>query len=301
VSSRRTLILIGAVVIGGLAAFLTLSYVRGVENRSNEAGQLVEVLVVAGPIAKGTGANEAIDSKLIVMDKRRRDDLPANPVRRTADILGQVAALDLGGGEIVTTSMFVPSTALNGSKSASLDKGNVAITISVDQAAGVAGLVQPGDSVNILARYCSVASGGASSAPAAGGGNTGGCALSRTGASSGGGAVGLGSPASYLFQAVKVLAVGQSLGQPVAATAPAADGAAAPETTAPQLSPLVTVQLPPNEAQLLASLRDADLYLTLNRPDYEPIPVPFVNSLPALPGETGQQTYPPTTNGPTGQ
>ena len=72
-------------------------------------------------------------------------------------------------------------------------------------------------------------------------------------------------------------------------------------TAAPQASPLVTVQLPPNEAQILASLRDADLYLTLNRPDYPPVPLPFTNSLPNLPGETGQLTYPPTTTGPTGQ
>lgn len=288
-SSRRTLILIGAVVIGGLAAFLTLSYVRGVENKSDEAGQMVDVVVVAGPIAKGTTADAAIESKMLTMDKRRQDDLPANPVRRMADIQGQVAALDLGGGEVVTSSMFVPSTSLNGSKSASIDKGNVAITISVDQAAGVAGLVQPGDNVNILAQYC----------PSTGGSGGGGCPLARNGAPTAGNGASLGSPSSYLFQGVKVLAVGQSLGQPVAASAPA-DPSAPTTTAAPQQSPLITVQLPPNEAQLLASLRDASLYLTLNRPDYVPAPMPFVNSLPNLPGETGQATYPPTP-GATGQ
>lgn len=297
-SSRRTLILIGAVVVGGLAAFLILSYVRGVENRSNQAGAMVDVVVVAGPIAKGTNANEAIDAKLLTMDKRRREDLPANPVRRFPDIMGQVASLDLGGGEVVTTSMFVPNTALNGSKSASLDKGNVAITISVDQAAGVAGLVQPGDSVNILARYCAIVGAGGGAAAAEG---SSGCALSRAGVPAAGSGVQLGSPSSYLFQAVKVLAVGQSLGQPVAAAAPApAAGATADTTAPPTVSPLVTLQLPPAEAQLLASLRDASLYLTLNRPDYVPVPVPFSNSLPELPGETGQSAYPPAA-GPGGQ
>ena len=296
-SSRRTLILIGAVVIGGLAAFLTLSYVRGVENRSDEAGQMVDVVVVAGPIAKGTNADQAIDAKLLTMDKRRQDELPANPVRRMADIMGQVASLDLGGGEVVTSSMFVPSTALNGSKSASLDKGNVAITISVDQAAGVAGLVQPRGNGNILASYCAVSGTGGSAA--ARGDQS--CNPSPSGAPAPGNGVTLGTPASYLFQAVKVLAVGQSLGQPVAATAAPTDAAAAPETTAPPAqSPLITVQLPPNEAQLLASLRNADLYLTLNRPDYTPVPLPFTNNLPNLPGETGQPTY-PTAPGATGQ
>jgi hypothetical protein len=67
------------------------------------------------------------------------------------------------------------------------------------------------------------------------------------------------------------------------------------------VSPLVTVQLPPQQAALLAGLRDAELYLTLNRPDYLPVPVPFSNSLPNLPGEDGVSPYPPTTTGPTGQ
>jgi Flp pilus assembly protein CpaB len=281
------LILIGAVVIGALAAFLTLSYVRGVENRSDEAAQMVEVVVAAGPIAKGSSSDAAIEGQQLVLEKRRQDELPANPVRRFADIQGQVAAVDLGGGEVITASMFVSPTALTGSKSASLDKGNVAITITVDEAAGVAGLIQPGDNINILANYCSVSSGGAS---AASGQEGDACALQRTGAPAAG-AVNLGTPSSYLFQGVKVLAIGQSLGQPVAA-APAAEGDAATATTAPPAtSPLITVQLPPDQAQLLASLRSASLYLTLNRPDYQPVPVPFTNSLPALPGELGTNPY----------
>jgi len=287
VSSRKTLILIGAVVIGALAAFLTLNYVRGVENRSDEAAQMVEVVVAAGPVAKGSGATEAIEAQQLVLEKRRQDELPANPVRRFADIQGQVAAVDLGGGEVITGSMFVSQTALTGSKSASLDKGNVAVTINVGDAAGVAGLIQPGDNINILAQYCSVAAGVA----AGGGGDT--CAFGRQNAGAPSGNSTMGTPSTYLFQGVKVLAVGQSLGQPVAA-APAAGGdAAATATTAPPqvASPLITVQLPPQQAQTLVSLRDASLYLTLNRSDYTPVPIPFQNSLPATPGELGVSPY----------
>lgn len=293
-SSRRTLILIGAVVVGALAAFLTLSYVRGVENKSDENAQMVAVVVAAGPIAKGSPADGAIEAKLLTIEKRRQDELPANPVRRFADIMGQVAAVDLGGGEVITTSMFVSPTSLTGSKAAALDKGMVAVTINVDQAAGVAGLVQPGDNVNILATYCSVGA----QAGAAEGGGQGQCSLSRANGSTG--EVTLGSPASYLFQGVKVMAVGQQLGSPVAASSTPAEGGAgaAPETTAPPTqSPLITVQLPPDQAKLLVSLRSADLYLTLNRPDYTPVPMPFTNTLPQLPGEAGTPLYPSQATG----
>jgi len=276
VSSRRTLILIGAIVIGGLAAFLTLNYVRGVENENAEENQLVEVLVAAGPIQKGASADEALTTNMVVPGDRRRADLPAAVVRRPAEIAGLVAAVDLTGGEIITTSMFIPDTEISGSKGTSLDKGNVAITIRVDEAAGVAGLIQPGDSINILAEVDP----GTGEDGAAGDG-------SGSGVTQGAEGFGLSTPSVYAFQDIKVLAVGQSLGEPVAAEegAPAAPPGAG--------SGLITVQLPPDQAAILAGSRDANLYLTLNRPDYEPVPVPF-SPFAQLPGEQGLSAYPQT-------
>src|SRR5690606_7478355 len=122
---------------------------------------------------------------------------------------------------------FVADTELSGSKSANLDKGNVAITISVDEAAGVAGLIQPGDSINILAT-AETEEGGSLAPAGEQPAQTGGFILSQ--------------PAVYAFQDVKVLAVGQSLGQPVAETA---EGEAAPEATGN--AGLITVQLPPDD------------------------------------------------------
>ena len=270
-SSRRTLILIGAVVIGGLAAFLTLNYVKGVENENAAKNQLVDVLVAKGPIPKGTSADAALAAQQITVDKRRQADLPAQAVRRNAEIAEQVASVALGGGEIITSNMFVADSDLTGSKSTSLDKGNVAITISVDDAAGVAGLVQPGDSINILA--------GVQPEKAEGDGE---------GEGIGGGAGGyiLQTPAVYAFQNVKVLAVGQSLGVPVAG----GEGESAEQPQ--QSSGLITVQLPPEQAVLLAGIRSSSLYLTLNRPDYELVPIPFQPIVPTLPGESGTSAYP---------
>ena len=257
-------------MIGGLAAFLTMNYVKGVENENAAKNQLVDVLVAKGPIPKGTSADAALAAQQITVDKRRQADLPAQAVRRNAEIAEQVASVDLGGGEIITSNMFVADSDLTGSKSTSLDKGNVAITISVDDAAGVAGLVQPGDSINILA--------GVEPENAEGEGE---------GLSGGAGGYVLQTPAVYAFQNVKVLAVGQSLGVPVAQT----DGAAA-EQPPQESSGLITVQLPPEQAVLLAGIRSSSLYLTLNRPDYELVPIPFQPIVPTLPGETGTSAYP---------
>lgn len=271
VSSRRTLILIGAIVIGGLAAFLTLNYVRGVENENAEKNQLVEVLVAKGPINKGTSADAALAADQISVDRRRRADLPQDVVTRDAEIADQVAAVNLGGGEIITSNMFVADKDLSGSKATSLDKGNVAVTISVEQAAGVAGLIQPGDLINIMATVSTddgdVASKRPVEAPANG--------------------FELKSPAVMAFQNVKVLAIGQSLGEPVAKS----EGEDAPAAAPTAFSGLITVQVPPADAVLLASIRSSALYLTLNRPDYEPVPLPYFNWVQIFSGELGVTPY----------
>ena len=288
-SSRRTLILIGALLVGGLAAFLTLTYVRGIENRAGEDSALVDVVVASAPIAKGQAANEAIQAQTIGIAQRPRKTVPANAVRRLADIEGQVAAIDLGGGEVVTTSMFGSTAALTGSKAAALEPGNVAITVQVDSASVSGGLIQPGDLVNLLAQYKVLDPAG-----------TGGGAESPALSTSGGNGANLGKPSGYLMQAVKVFAVGTDAGATVASTVPAggpsgasgeSGSAAAPQANT---STYLTVQLPPDQAALLASVRDAQLYASLVPPDYKPQPFPLVTQLPALPGELGQTPYPST-------
>ena len=152
-SSRRTLILIGALLLGGLAAFLTLNYVRGVENRVSEDTELIEVVVAQAPVAEGTQASAAIADGSLAVAERARQDVPATAVSRLADVEGEVAAIDLSGGEIVTSTMFAGIQDLTGSRSASLDPGNVAITVNVDSASVSGGLIQPGDRVNLLVRF----------------------------------------------------------------------------------------------------------------------------------------------------
>lgn len=274
-SSRRTIILIGAILVGCLAAFLTLNYVRGVEQASNEENQLVEVLVAIGPIPQGTSADEALAVQRIGLAKRRQADLPVGAIRRDAEIEGMSAVMALSGGEIITSNMFVAPQDLTGTKATQLDKGNVAVTIQVDETSGVAGLIQPGDLVNVFVGTSDTSSGepgtDAATAPTSG----------RT----------LANPHAALFQNAKVLGVGQSLGVPVAAK----DENGNPIESAPVGNTgLITLQLPPEQALLLASMRSAGLYLTLNRPDYEPVPLPLIESMEVLPGETILPLYPET-------
>ena len=280
-SSRRTLILIGALLLGGLAAFLTLNYVRGVENRVSEDTELIEVVVAQAPVAEGTQASAAIADGSLAVAERARQDVPANAVSRLADVEGEVAAIDLSGGEIVTSTMFAGIQDLTGSRSASLDPGNVAITVNVDSASVSGGLIQPGDRVNLLVRFQRTAT-------AAGDGEGGEGDTGETSLGVGDGGVIIPKPAGYAFQAVKVFAVGTDAGTAVADES--ADGEAEGGATE-NLSTFLTLQMPPEDAALLASVRDAELFASLVPPDYEPRPIEVIGDLPALPGMEGRGIY----------
>ena len=280
-SSRRTLILIGALLLGGLAAFLTLNYVRGVENRVSEDTELIEVVVAQAPVAEGTQASAAIADGSLAVAERARQDVPATAVSRLADVEGEVAAIDLSGGEIVTSTMFAGIQDLTASRSASLDPGNVAITVNVDSASVSGGLIQPGDRVNLLVRFQRTAT--AAGDAEGGEGDTG-----ETSLGVGDGGVIIPKPAGYAFQAVKVFAVGTDAGTAVADES--ADGEAEGGATE-NLSTFLTLQMPPEDAALLASVRDAELFASLVPPDYEPRPIEVIGDLPALPGMEGRGIY----------
>lgn len=279
-------------MIGGLAAFLTLNYVRGVENDNAAKNQLVDVLIASGPIPKGTSADEALATKVIVPAKRRRADLPASVITRSAEISGQVSALDMAGGEVLTSAMFVSPEERTGSNASVLDKGNVAMTVQVDTASGVADLIRVGDSVNIMAKATLD-----STDPAAAGGAAEGLRTAN------GENWTVANPYVTVLQNVKVVTINNIVDAPKAPAATPAEGAEAAATpAAPQTANgLITVQLPPDQAQLLATVQSAGLYMTLNRPDYQPTPIPFVTEFPSFSGQLGTTPYPATAGEAKGQ
>ena len=110
----------------------------------------VSVVIAKAQIPRGADANALIDSGQIAIGSRRRIDVPANAVTRVEDIRGQLAALDLTAGTIISTPMFVSNTQLSDSTASVLREGMVAVTISADQVHGVAGLITQGDYVNMV-------------------------------------------------------------------------------------------------------------------------------------------------------
>lgn len=268
VSSRRTLILIAALVVGAIAAFSLYTYVGGIEDRANNNAERVKIFKIVKDIPKGTFGDEAFAQGLIEEDVIAKEYRPATAISNSAQIDGLVAISDLPANQVVVSNQFVSQAESLSTFSSLLKNNEVAISISIDQVRGVAGLLVPGDFVNMLVTG-TVATGGGSAQ---------------------GGAGVFTQPARYLFQKVQILAVGQTRKLAPGESAPTnPDGTPA---TATGSSGLLTFALPALAAQQIASVSAGSFYLTLVPKDYQPTPLTPLDLNASLPGEAADKLTP---------
>jgi Flp pilus assembly protein CpaB len=283
VSSRRTLILVAAIVIGALASFLVYGYVSGIQDKAYDDAARVDVYVVKQQVPQGTYGEEATAAKLIVKDQIPKKFYPPTAIRALEDLGGKVAINDLAVNQIVTTDMFADPATVSSSFSDRLEKINdedqVAITISVDTIHGVAGLLQPGDYVNIMATdICQDGSVAGGATEGDGEGGEGGGAEACAGAED----ILFGRQARYVYQKAQILAIDQT---PVSQPGEVEATAEGEEAAVPQDRGLLTFILPTKAAQYVASLPAERIYLSLVSRDYEPDAQTPIDPRAPLPAE----------------
>jgi hypothetical protein len=300
------MILIAAVVVGAISAFLVFSYVNGADDRAKNNARQVDVIKVVRDIPKGLSGGEA--QRQGYLDVHAQISAEFKPVTAITDpsvILDKVAIAPLAKNQILVDGQFAnqieSSTSFNSRVEESCGPANgattvpcVAITISVDSIKGVAGVIVPGDFVNILVQP--------ESATCPAGDITGGKGEivsgldpARQPSTGNDNKVTICNPARYLYQAAKVLLVDkQAVPQPGEVGTNAngtTTGGQATSTTAN--TGLITLELPPQAAQLIASLDPTTFYLTLLPQKYTPTALPQLDPFPAvLPGEDATQLTP---------
>lgn len=272
------MILIAAVVVGAVAAYALYAYVGGIEDRANEGAERIPVFKIVEDIPKGTFGDAAFSAGLIEESLIPRDFRPANAITSPGQIDGLVALADLAANQVVVSNQFVSQAESLSSFSSLLRSNEVAITISVDQVRGVAGLLVPGDFVNMLVTVQEDDPQQAA-ADAAEEGQV----DPTTGA-----ATVYPNPATHLYQKVQILAVGQTRRlEPGETAATNPDGSQAVAS-----SGLLTFSVPAEAAQRIASVDPSGFYLTLVPRDYVPTPLPPLDPSDAIPGEDADQLTP---------
>jgi hypothetical protein len=317
VSSRRTLILIAAVVVGAISAFLVFNYVNSADDRAKGNARQVTVIKVVRDIPRGLTGREAQQQGYI--DQNAKISAEYKPVTAITDpsvILDKVAVAPLAKNQILVDGMFANQIESSITFNSRLDENCgpatanppvpcVAVTISVDQVKGVAGVIVPGDFVNIMVQpetpYCKKPEAGQFSIDGAKGSIVSSFDPGQTQPTANDGKVLVCNPSRYLYQAAKVLLVDKTaVPQPgEVSTNNNGTTTGGQTTTGTQVNTgLITLEVTPEAAQLITSVSPDSFYLTLLPAKYQPQALPKLDPYPSvLPGEDATKLTPYGPNG----
>jgi len=147
---KRTVVVAVAVAVGVLASVLSYVFLNGAQQRAFHNAKLVPAYVVAKPIPRALPWSDAVSGGYVEQKKVPAEFRPSTAITSLTGLQGKEADAPFSVGQVVVTSMFVSSTAAANTFSQTIQPGNVAITVSVDQVHGVANLPVPGDKVDLL-------------------------------------------------------------------------------------------------------------------------------------------------------
>lgn len=147
--TKRTVAFGIALGLAGISTAGVLAYLRGVESRAFAGVQTVQAYVAKDTIPSGTKADTATANGLIVRQTMPRVVIAEGAIRTLDQIKGKVAAVNIQRGEQILISRF-QAPGLKGRLQIPADRQAMSVEVALPP--GVAGYVQVGDHVSIVAQ-----------------------------------------------------------------------------------------------------------------------------------------------------
>jgi pilus assembly protein CpaB len=144
----RTAIYIGivAIVIALIASISLYRYLKTQEEEVRRAVATQKIVVARGDISAGSFLEKP---KLSTVDWPRAS-LPQGSFTSPDDAKGRLALDRFTAGEPIVEAKLVPLGGVGGILTYKIPEGHRAITVGVDQVAGVAGFISPGNMVDVV-------------------------------------------------------------------------------------------------------------------------------------------------------
>lgn len=136
-----------ALVFAGIAAWLTFHYLQK-EMSKTKAVEPQSIVVAAADIPIGS----AIGESQLKVTSWPKDSIPLGSSSSVKPLVGRVAVRPISKGDAVTEQKLKPKAAAQGSGFLTyiIPLGHRAITVAVNEVAGVAGFITPNDRVDIV-------------------------------------------------------------------------------------------------------------------------------------------------------
>jgi pilus assembly protein CpaB len=256
-----------AIIAAAIAAILTgvglFYYVNTADQRAQASESPVTILVAKQAVPSGTPFETAYNTGLVQGVPTPKRLVPPTAVKDPQALAGTVAVNPIAAGQLIVSEGFAkPSELATAGASAvgrRIPNGRVAVTFTASSSAAVAGLIQPGDHVNLLIQVPDAKDIG----------------LPTTN----------GPAVVHVFQNLEVFALGTTASTDPNAGAAATPAAAPAAGGAPAVSgTLYTVLVDPRDsARLILLTTQYPVTLGLVNPTYTPREIPPVKKPEAMP------------------
>ncbi len=141
-----------AIALAAIGTVALVSYVKSAEERAQSGERLVEVYVVNEAIPAGTPVSEL--SELVTVELVPAKVQATNSVQSLKGLEGQVASVELVAGEqLVNTRFIAPADFASRDVGVIIPAGKVEITLQLEPQRAIGGLLQPGDTVAVIASF----------------------------------------------------------------------------------------------------------------------------------------------------
>ncbi len=136
-----------AVVFAGLASWMVYDYLRkAAETTRTSQGQQIVVAAVDIPLGSTINATQVKTAGWA------KESMPAGSITDTKGCVGRVAVRSISAGEPITEAKLVPKegAAATGIMTYIVPPGHRAVTVAVNEVAGVAGFLSPQNKVDVV-------------------------------------------------------------------------------------------------------------------------------------------------------
>ncbi len=135
-------------IIMGMAIYM---FINEITNNSIKSAQDVVGVVVANDVIQ---QHTVINEEMISLSYLPKPGLAQGYITNVADVVGKTASCKIGKGEQVLMHKVITLGSMdNDQLDEKIGKGNRAYTMLVDELSGVAGNLEPGDRVDIIASH----------------------------------------------------------------------------------------------------------------------------------------------------
>lgn len=135
-----------AIIFGLLTCYFIYDYLTKVEGKITNI-QYDKVVVAAGEIKSRT----KITGEMLRICEIPQEYIHPNALHEKKEVIGAITTVDLMEGETILQQKIVKQGDVKHGLSFIVPQGKRAVTVPVDDVSGIAGLIRPGDSVDVAA------------------------------------------------------------------------------------------------------------------------------------------------------